>query len=206
MCHTLLPQNCLRINSQYSPCPVPVSLWTWQTQTYHPSTFDTICNMLTDYTNFPKFPQPSFQQWHWSPHNMDMNNSSIHGSQFRKEAISYQFIASKSLVIILISVHTCIDVSYFLLCLIDFNTLSNLCDVLFFYNHIWSCPLDYTNFVLFYDVNLLLLTYALSLKLIHFPFFFPPILPCYICQTTRSHITFFSCINFVLLNNFYWHP
>ena len=137
MCHALLLQNCLRINSQYSPHPVPISLWIWKTPNYHPSTFDTIRNMLTGYTIFPSFPQPTFWQWHWSPHNMDINNSSINGSWFRKEVISYQFIASKSLVIMpnfSAYLHQCI---LFLLCLIDFNTNSNLCNVLFFYDCIF---------------------------------------------------------------------
>ena len=39
-------------------------------------------------------------------------------------------------------------------------------------NLLWSCPLDYTNFILSHDIKLLLLTYVLSQKLIYFPFLF----------------------------------
>ena len=93
--------------------------------------------MLTGYTIFPSFLWPTFWQWHWSPHNRDINNPSIHGSQFRKDVISYWFVASKSLVIVPnfgTYLHQCV---LFLLCLINFNTNSNFCDVLFLYDCIF---------------------------------------------------------------------
>ena len=45
---------------------------------------DTLCKLLIGHTTFPSFPQPTFWQWLWSPYHMDINNSMIHGSQFRK--------------------------------------------------------------------------------------------------------------------------
>ena len=66
---------------------------------YQPGTLDTLHTMLIGHTTFPSFLHPTSWQWHWSPHNVDINNSSIHGSWFRKEVISYQFIMSKSLII-----------------------------------------------------------------------------------------------------------
>ena len=57
---------------------------------------DTLCQMFIGCTTFPSFPWPTFQQCHWSPHHVDIYNSQIHGSQFRKQVISYCFILSKS--------------------------------------------------------------------------------------------------------------
>ena len=105
---------------------------------------------------FPGFLHPIFGQWHWYPHNVDIeniinillkhsnwqkrefpwwgnvdiNNSLIHGSWFRKEVLSYQFIASKSLIIIpnfSISLHQCILFYYVQLILAQF-----LCYVMFY--------------------------------------------------------------------------
>ena len=91
--------NCIRIDRQYSPHPVPMSFWLLQAPNYHPSTLDTLHTLLIGHTTFPSFSHPTFQQWHWSPHKVDINNSLIHGSRFRKEVISYWFIVSKSLII-----------------------------------------------------------------------------------------------------------
>ena len=133
MCHALLLQNCLRIRSVLtsSSSHVVVNLLAPH---YHPSTFDTIHNMLNGYNIFPSFPWPTFQQWHWSPHNMDINNPWFMVLKSEKDIISYQFVASKSLIIILKSStysHQCI---LLLLCLIDFTKNSSFCDVLFLYN------------------------------------------------------------------------
>ena len=57
---------------------------------------DTLCKLLIGHTTFPSFLQPTFQQLHWSPYHMDINNSSIHGSRIRKWIISHHFIMSKS--------------------------------------------------------------------------------------------------------------
>ena len=56
-CHTLLHQNCLRIKSvlTLSSSHVNVNL---PTPNYHPSTFDTIHNMLNGYTIFPSSHNP----------------------------------------------------------------------------------------------------------------------------------------------------
>ena len=75
---------------------------------------------------------------------------------------------------------------------------------------IQSCPLDYTNFILFHDVNILLLTFALSLKLIHFfssfLFFHQYYLVIFVkLYDHMPHFLFFSCINFALLNDLYQH-
>ena len=96
---------------------------------YQPSTLDTLCTMLVGHTTFPSFLHPTFRQWHWSPHNVDINNSSIHGSQFRKEVISYWYIVSKSLIIMpdfSMYLYQCI---LFLLYLIDFSMIFNLCNM-----------------------------------------------------------------------------
>ena len=95
-------------------------------------------------------------------------------------------------------------------CLRDCNSHDNWLSchniIRIFVKPIWSCPLDYTNFFLFHNVKLLSLTYVLLPMLVHFFSLFPPILPCYICQTLQSHATFsFLCTNFILLNNLYWH-
>ena len=114
-----ITSNCIRIDSQYLPWPVPRLLWLLQAPDYHPSTPDTLCTMLIGYTTFPSFPCPIFRQWHCSPHNVDINNSSIHGSWFRKEVI----IAPKSLAIIPsfnISLHQCILFYYVSLILTQF--------------------------------------------------------------------------------------
>ena len=84
-----ITSNCIRIDSQYSPHPVPMSLWLLQALNYHPSTPDMLQTMLIGNTTFPSFPHPTFWQWHWSLHNIYINNSSIHGSWFREEVISY---------------------------------------------------------------------------------------------------------------------
>ena len=226
MCHTLLLQNCIRINSQYSLHPAPISLWTWQTPNYHPSTFDTIYNTLTGYTTFPGFLQPTFRQWHWSPHNVDNNNSLIHGSHFKKEVISYQLVASKSLVIIphfCISLHQCILFYYVSLiltpfpiyvmfysftitlvklssCLRDCNRHDNWLScqniIRILVNLIQSCPPDCTNFILFHDVKLLLLTYVLSQMLVYFFFFFfssTNTTLLYLSKYTITHWIFYMC-------------
>ena len=57
---------------------------------------DTLCQMLIGHTTFPSFLWPTFWQCYWSPHHMDIYNSQIHGSQFRKQVISHCFILSKS--------------------------------------------------------------------------------------------------------------
>ena len=59
ICHALLLQNCLRIKSVLtsSSSHAVVNL---PTPNYHPSTFDTICNMLTGYTIFSRFPATHF--------------------------------------------------------------------------------------------------------------------------------------------------
>ena len=119
-----ITSNCIRIDSQYSPHSVPMLLWLFQTPNYHPSTPDTLHTMLIGHTTSPSFPCPTFGQWHWSPHNVDINNSLIHGSWFRKEVVSYWFIVSKSLVIIpnfSISLHQCILFYYVSLILSQFR-------------------------------------------------------------------------------------
>ena len=63
---------------------------------YQLSKLDTFHIMLIGHTTFPSFLHPTSQQWHWSPHNVDINNSQIHGSQFREHVLSYHFIISKS--------------------------------------------------------------------------------------------------------------
>ena len=118
-----ITSNCIRIDSQYSPCPVPMSLWLLWAPNYHPGTPDTLCTMLIGHTTFPRFQHPIFRQWHWSPYNVDINNSSIYGSWFRKEVISYWFIASTSLIIMpnfSISLHQCILFCYVNLILAQF--------------------------------------------------------------------------------------
>ena len=92
--------NCTRIDKQYSPHPVPMSFWLLKAPIIHQACLDTLCTMLIGHTTFPNFLHSTFQQWHWSPHNVDINNSSIHGSQFRKEVISHQFVMSKSLIFV----------------------------------------------------------------------------------------------------------
>ena len=77
-----------------------------------------------------------------------------------------------------------------------------------FVKPIWSCPLDYTNFILFHNVKLLLLSYVLSPMLVHFFYSFST--NTTLLYLSHSMITccifcLFSCINFVLLNNLYWH-
>ena len=63
---------------------------------YQPSTLDIFCITLIGHTTFPSFPHPTSQQWHWSPHNVDIYNSQIHGSWFMEHIISYHFVMSKS--------------------------------------------------------------------------------------------------------------
>ena len=106
--------NCIGIDSQYPPCPVPMSLWLWQAPNYHPSTLDTLCAMLIGQTTFPSFLHPTFWQWHWCPHNMDIYNSQIHGSQFREYVISYCFVMSKSHILHMFSAYICTNESCFI--------------------------------------------------------------------------------------------
>ena len=61
---------------------------------------DTLWQMLIGHTTFPSFPWPTFWQCHWSPHHVDIYNSQIHGSQFRKQVILYHFVLSKSPILI----------------------------------------------------------------------------------------------------------
>ena len=55
---SITSKNCFRIKSvlTLSSSHVVANL---PTPNYHPSTFDTICNMLTGYTIFPSFLQPT---------------------------------------------------------------------------------------------------------------------------------------------------
>ena len=134
-----ITSNCIRIDSHYSPLPVPISLWLLQAPNYHPSTLDTLCTMLIGHITLHSFPHPTFWQWYWSPHKVDINNSLIHGSWFRKEVISYQFIVSKSLIIMpdfSIYLYQCILFYYILLILARFP---NSAMFLFLYDCVlWS--------------------------------------------------------------------
>ena len=60
---------------------------------------DTLCYMIIGHVTFPSFLQPTFWQCHWSPCHMDIYNSQISDYQFRKSAILFHFILSKSLLI-----------------------------------------------------------------------------------------------------------
>ena len=118
-----ITSNWIRIDSQYSPHSVPMLALTLpnpKLSSQH--TWHTL-HQLIGHTTFPRFLHPTFRQWHWCPHNVDINNSSIHGSRFRKEVVSYQFFVSKSLVIIAnfsISLHQCILFYYVSLILTQF--------------------------------------------------------------------------------------
>ena len=74
-----------------------------------------------------------------------------------------------------------------------------------FVKPILSCPLDYTNFILFHNVKLLSLTYALLLMLVHFFFFSfsTNTTLLYLSNSMITHYIFFLCINLILLNNLY---
>ena len=78
----------------------PHVILTLTSPNYQPSTLDTFCTMLISHTTFPSFPHPIFWQWHWSPHNVDIYNSQIHGSWFREYGISYHFVMSQSLIFV----------------------------------------------------------------------------------------------------------
>ena len=126
-----ITSNCIRIDKQYSPHPVSMSFWLWQSPIICQAHLDTLHTMLIGHTTFSGFPHPTFHQWHWSPYNVDFNNSLIHGSRFRKEVISHQFVMSKSLIFMS-------DFStYMYQCiLMDYNMIFNLCKVSIY---LWSC-------------------------------------------------------------------
>ena len=73
--------------------------------------------MLIGHTTSPSFPWLIFWQWHCSPHHMDIYNSRIHGSWFRKQVISHRFIMSKSPIF----VHDCNFSVYLYQCILFYS-------------------------------------------------------------------------------------
>ena len=92
--------------------------------------------MLIGHTAFLSLLWPTFWQWHWSPHHMDIYNSQIHGSWFGKQVISHCIIMSKSPVLrhgFSICLHQNALFYFFSL---DCSTIFNLCKVSIC---LWSC-------------------------------------------------------------------
>ena len=110
-CHAILPQIASELTVNTHLVQSPYRSNSSKPQIVIQAHLTYFCTMLISHTTLPGFPHPTFRQWHWSPDDVDINNSLIHGSQFRKEVVSYWFIVSKSLVIIpnfSISLHQCI--------------------------------------------------------------------------------------------------
>ena len=110
--YTLLLPNCFRIKSVLtsSSSHVVVNLLA---PNYNPSTFDTIHNMLNGYNIFPSFPWHNFQQWHWSPHNTDINNPQFMVLDSRKMQSCIGLLQPNPYEFYLNPAHTHINVSYF---------------------------------------------------------------------------------------------
>ena len=73
---------------------------------------------------FPSFPRPTFWQWHWSPHKVDINNSLI---QERSNLISVYCVNITDNYAWFQDIP--VPMYPVLLYLIDFSTISNLCNI-----------------------------------------------------------------------------
>ena len=109
-----ITSNCIRIDRQYSPHPVPMSFWLLQGPIINQAHLAHFAPCWLATLLFQVFNIPLSGNDIGLHHNVDINNSLIHGCWSRKEVISHQFLMSKSLIIMPVSVYTHTNVSCFI--------------------------------------------------------------------------------------------